>query len=409
MKIAIVHSSFKVIGGAEKVAFRFATYFQSKGHDVHLFALGYGKEAKSFLLEFNIRYTDLSIPLVELGDTLPRNIRFIGYRLRRKLKNFNVINVHNFPATTWLGLSTNFKKNMLPPILWTCHEPPRSLYRDILMEEMEYLKVNPNDLKNILVKKPPKEVCFSKADKQAILWDKRIPEFVDKVICNSYFTASKVEKIYNIKSEVSYFSATMHTNGNNVSECDSEMIHIGAVNRLEISKNIFQMLFALDKLFACRPNLKRKIVFHLIGTGSLKKDLKIVTKKLKLDKVVIFHGFVSESELKSFYEKCRFFLYLPYKEPMGIIPIEAAIFKKPCIVSNSGGVLESVIDNETGWIVDPFDTDKISEKIAFLCENQETCQKIGLKAYEMAKKKFDFALTLDKVEQALMSLSIKTK
>ena len=51
-------------------------------------------------------------------------------------------------------------------------------------------------------------------------------------------------------------------------------------------------------------------------------------------------------------------------EPFGRTAIEAAAMKRPVIVSDHGGARESVIDQETGWRVNPGDTEALADAMA---------------------------------------------
>ena len=54
------------------------------------------------------------------------------------------------------------------------------------------------------------------------------------------------------------------------------------------------------------------------------------------------------------YSKASCVVHPAYNEDYGIVPVEAMSAGKPCIAcTDGGGVLETVIDGETGLIVDP--------------------------------------------------------
>jgi glycosyltransferase involved in cell wall biosynthesis len=59
-----------------------------------------------------------------------------------------------------------------------------------------------------------------------------------------------------------------------------------------------------------------------------------------------------ESELVSWYRRAALFLYASYLEPFGLAPIEAMACGAPVLAVREGGVRETVIDGETGVLVD---------------------------------------------------------
>ena len=62
--------------------------------------------------------------------------------------------------------------------------------------------------------------------------------------------------------------------------------------------------------------------------------------------------------------------------------------KKPVIATCFGGSREAVIDGETGYIVNPFNIDKLADKIIYLLKNSEVARKFGEAGYERVKKEF---------------------
>lgn len=55
-------------------------------------------------------------------------------------------------------------------------------------------------------------------------------------------------------------------------------------------------------------------------------------------------------------------------EAFGRIPVEAQAMGKPIIATNCGGFRETVIDGETGWLVEPGNVDQLTEKLRMALE-----------------------------------------
>jgi glycosyltransferase involved in cell wall biosynthesis len=53
-------------------------------------------------------------------------------------------------------------------------------------------------------------------------------------------------------------------------------------------------------------------------------------------------------------------------EAFGRVPIEAQAMGKPVIATNHGGACETVIHNQTGWLVPPADPKALAEYICFV-------------------------------------------
>lgn len=51
--------------------------------------------------------------------------------------------------------------------------------------------------------------------------------------------------------------------------------------------------------------------------------------------------------------KCRCVVYTPQNEHFGIVPIEAMVAKRPVVAVCSGGPMESILHQKTGYLCDP--------------------------------------------------------
>ncbi|KEF53951.1 alpha-1,3/alpha-1,6-mannosyltransferase [Exophiala aquamarina CBS 119918] len=51
-------------------------------------------------------------------------------------------------------------------------------------------------------------------------------------------------------------------------------------------------------------------------------------------------------------QNARLLLYTPTNEHFGIVPVEAMQYGLPVLASNTGGPLETLVENETGWLCD---------------------------------------------------------
>jgi len=63
-----------------------------------------------------------------------------------------------------------------------------------------------------------------------------------------------------------------------------------------------------------------------------------------------------------------------------LVPVEAALFGKPSIVSDLGGTRETVIDGETGLRVDPYDPEQIADAMKCLIGDEGLTREMGKRA-----------------------------
>jgi len=124
-------------------------------------------------------------------------------------------------------------------------------------------------------------------------------------------------------------------------------------------KNIVGLLNSFSLLL---PRLKKDM--KLVIAGSKGKSYDIYKKRaqdLKIDKNVIFPGFISMEHIPFMYNACELFVYPSFYEGFGLPPIEAMACGVPVIASNATSIPEIVKDSTL--LVDPYDIDDLSEKM----------------------------------------------
>jgi alpha-maltose-1-phosphate synthase len=106
--------------------------------------------------------------------------------------------------------------------------------------------------------------------------------------------------------------------------------------------------------------------------------------------IVWIEKMVTKLEAIELYSSCRLFCCPSVYEPFGIINLEAMACGAPVVASATGGILEVVVDGETGYLV-PFDPDPVTgfpvdgdkfsralaARISELMANPELCSKFG--------------------------------
>jgi len=129
----------------------------------------------------------------------------------------------------------------------------------------------------------------------------------------------------------------------------SEQPTICVLGRLVPHKQVEHALTAAAQLLPTVPDLRVEIV----GEGWWHETLAARTAELGLKDVVTFHGRVSADERDAILDRSWVLLAPSVKEGWGIAIMEAAAHGVPAIAYRSaGGVCESIVDGETGWLVD---------------------------------------------------------
>lgn len=76
------------------------------------------------------------------------------------------------------------------------------------------------------------------------------------------------------------------------------------------------------------------------------------------------------------------------EEPFGLVPVEAMACEKPVIVSRSGGLVESVVDGTTGFVVERRDENALAEKILLFLRDPKLARSFGMAGRQHVLQKF---------------------
>jgi starch synthase len=124
--------------------------------------------------------------------------------------------------------------------------------------------------------------------------------------------------------------------------------------------------------------------------------------------VVWIEKMVSKAEAIQLYSHCRVFCCPSVYEPFGIINLEAMACSAPVVASATGGILEVVVDNETGYLIPfeqdpetkfPADPEKFSRELANalteLMADPEKARKFGLAGRKRVEEHFAWSAIAD--------------
>ena len=120
-------------------------------------------------------------------------------------------------------------------------------------------------------------------------------------------------------------------------------------------------------------------------------------------RIVWIEKMVTRQETIQLYSNCRVFCCPSVYEPFGIINLEAMACRAPVVASATGGILEVVVDGETGYLV-PFEQEPVTgfprhpesfakalaARIAELLTDPEKCSRFGDAGRRRVEEKFSW-------------------
>lgn len=122
--------------------------------------------------------------------------------------------------------------------------------------------------------------------------------------------------------------------------------------------------------------------FYWAGNGDYYTEL--LQKSKKYSNIHLL-GFISPEEA---YKHCDIYFHPSKIETQGITVVEAMALAKPCVVSNAGGLPESVIDGYNGYVCEVNNQDEYIRKLLLLITNNELSLQMGLNSKKIYDTKF---------------------
>jgi len=175
---------------------------------------------------------------------------------------------------------------------------------------------------------------------------------IDHFISISTYVKNQVKKYYGRESEVIYPPVEIKQLKTQKPTVNDYYL---VVSRLVSYKKIDLAIAACNKL-------NKKLV--IVGKGSQEKKLRqISSNKIK------FVGQLTDEQLAGYYMYCKALIF-PGKEDFGIVPVEAQAYGKPVIAYGKGGILDTVIDGETGVFFE-------KQTVSSLCRTIEKFEKLN--------------------------------
>lgn len=185
---------------------------------------------------------------------------------------------------------------------------------------------------------------------------------------------------------------------------DNHQVVIGLVGRINSWKGQQLLLKSFSLIANKYP--QTKLVF--IGSAPpnqefFETDLKNKIKEFNLQKQVLIIPF--QQDIWKFWDAIDIAVVPSTEpEPFGMVAIEAMLAKKPVVAANHGGLTEIVINNETGYLFEPSNEQKLAEALSKLVEEENERIKFGKNGCERVHLHFSLEKHVKEFEAVFESL-----
>lgn len=164
-----------------------------------------------------------------------------------------------------------------------------------------------------------------------------------------------------------------------------------------------------DRLIDALPAIRERVPnARLLIVGGGPEEERLRSRAASLGDACVFAGQVPEDDLPRYYAvgdvfamPCRTRLGGLEVEGWGNVFIEAAACGRPVVVGDSGGARESLVDGETGILVDGKDTAAIADAVATLLGDPERAAAMGAAGRERVLRDHTWPRIADQLAQWL--------
>ncbi|MBT3514574.1 MAG: glycosyltransferase [Nitrospina sp.] len=306
----ILHDAFAFKGGGERLVLTLCRELEAD------LAFGYIKKNSFDLNELTGRLIDLkSKSSLPLWRTLKRLQAF--YKGTKFLSDYkNVI----YSGQNSILAAANHPKGKN---IYYCFTPPRSIY----------------DLKNTHLASQPissKLVHVLYNSLFQLLYENAIHK-MDIIVADSKNVQNRIQKFLGLKSTVIY------------PPCDIENFRWVSQGNYYLSTARLTKYKRVDLIIKAFSKFPEKQLI-VSSSGPEESYLKQLAEGFKN---IQFTGDVNEKKLQQLIGNAIATIYIPKDEDFGISPVESMAAGKPVIGAGEGGLLETVIHRETGWLTPP--------------------------------------------------------
>jgi len=138
--------------------------------------------------------------------------------------------------------------------------------------------------------------------------------------------------------------------------------------------------------------------FVWLGDGDLLETIRGKVKGLSLEERILLPGYISD--VSTWYAEAHIYFQPSLRESHGIAVLEAMAHGLPCVVADTGGLPESVVDGETGYVCPPTGPAGFAGRIMKLLGDTAMRERMGTAGQQRVERYFSEAIQ----EQQIMAL-----
>ncbi len=167
---------------------------------------------------------------------------------------------------------------------------------------------------------------------------------------------------------------------------------VGFVGQLDSRKGIGVILTAFDHVINRIP--QAKLVF--VGEGPLREMIESEIRVKEWQDSVFLTGF--SDDIPEVMQAIDLLILPSFWEGFGIVIIEAMAASKPVISTNISSMPEIIVEGETGFLIEPGDSDTLAERIIALLQDEALRKRMGEAGLQRVDSMFSYTAMINHLE-----------
>jgi glycosyltransferase involved in cell wall biosynthesis len=347
LKIAVFHNLPS--GGAKRALYDHVKYLINSGHIVDIFipstanedylslesiatnfkVLPVSKNFKSYLLSL-IKYR---LPVGEL-NSLENAQKLIADEINSG--DYDVV----FCEQDQYSMSPFILKYITKPVVYYCQQPLRHDEAILKKISKQQSNINKNSIKKFV---------YRYIDNRFVSIDKKLANFAEYTLANSYFSRESILRTYGINSYVCYLGIDNNLFRPIKIPKEDFVLSVGSYISMKGHDFIIKSLALIPS--DIRPKF---VLVSNNGDDEWKDYIEDLAKNLGVELEIL--TLINDEKLVELYNMAKLVLYSPHLEPFGLVPLEAMACGTPVVAVKEGGVRETIVHNKTGLLTEGDET-----------------------------------------------------
>jgi glycosyltransferase involved in cell wall biosynthesis/peptidoglycan/xylan/chitin deacetylase (PgdA/CDA1 family) len=179
---------------------------------------------------------------------------------------------------------------------------------------------------------------------------------------------------------------------------EDKLLFVGSLNKSDNHKGLIFLLGALKIVKQTHPHVHLDIV----GEGSGVSMFEKIAEQYDVSGAVRFLGGQYDENLAALYRKSNIFILPTLNDSFPLVILEAMASGVPVISTNVGGIPTMIDDQETGYLIQPGDSNVLAEKIQYLLDNPKIAKEFGKNGRNKVAKNLTWNNQAEKTNSVLI-------